>query len=183
MYSTNNKGKSAAAERFIKTLKNKTYKCMTSISKNVYIDKLDDIVKKYNNTYHTTIKMKPADVKDNPYINSKKEVNDKNSKFEVGDHVRISKYENIFTKGCMPNWSEEIFIIKKIKNTVPWTYVINDLNGKDIIGTFYENELQKTDQKQFRIEKVLKKEGDKLYVKWKGYNNSFNSWIDKKDIV
>ena len=83
----------------------------------------------------------------------------------------------------MPNWSEEIFIIKKIKNTVPWTYVINDLNDKDIIGTFYENELQKTDQKQFRIEKVLKKEGDKLYVKWKGYNNSFNSWIDKKDIV
>ena len=80
----------------------------------------------------------------------------------------------------MPNWSEEIFIIKKIKNTVLWTYVINDLNGEEIIGTFYENELQKTDQKEFRIEKVLKKKGDKLYVKWRGYDNSFNSWIDKK---
>ena len=83
----------------------------------------------------------------------------------------------------MPNWWEEIFIIKKIKNTVLWTYVINDLNGEEIICTFYKNELQKTDQKEFRIEKVLKKKGDKLYVKWKVYDNSFNTWIDKKDIV
>ena len=183
MYSTNNEGKSVIAERFIRTLKNKIYKYMTSVSKNVYIDKLDDIVDEYNNTYHRTIKMKPVDVKDNTYIDFKKEVNDKNPKFKVGDHVRISKYKNIFAKGYMPNWSEEIFIIKKIKNTVPWTYVINDLNGEEIIGTFYENELQKTNQKEFRIEKVLKKKGDKLYVKWKGYNNSFNSWIDKKDII
>ena len=144
MYSTNNKGKSVVAERFIRTLKNKIYKCMTSISKNVYIDKLDDIVQKYNNTY-TSIKMKPVDVKHNTYIDFKKEVNDKNPKFKVGDHVRISKYKNIFTKGYMPNLSEEIFIIKKIKNTVLWTYVSNDLNGEEIIGTFYENELQKTD--------------------------------------
>ena len=147
MYSTHNKGKSVIAERFIRTLKNKIYKYMTSISKNVYIDKLDDIVKKCNNTYHTSIKIKPVDLKDNTYIDFKKEVNDKNPKFKVGDHVRISKYKNIFAKGYMPNWSEEIFIIKKIKNTVPWTYVINDLNDEEIIGTFYENELQKTDQK------------------------------------
>ena len=83
----------------------------------------------------------------------------------------------------MPNWSDEIFIIKKIKNTAPWTYVINDYNGEEIIGTFQETQLQKTDQNEFRIEKVLKKKGDKLYVKWKGYDNSFYSWIDKKDIV
>ena len=83
----------------------------------------------------------------------------------------------------MPNWSEEVFIISEIKNTVPWTYVINDINGKKIIGIFCEKELQKNDQKEFRIEKVLKRKGDKLYVKWKGYDNSFNSWIDKKDIV
>ena len=183
MYSTNNEGKSVIAERFIRTLKNKIYKYMTSISKNVYTDKLDDIVRKYNSTYHTSIKMSPVDVKDNTYINFKKEVNDKDPKFKVGDPVRISKYKNIFAKGYMLNWSEEIFIIKKIKNTVPWTYIINDLNGEEIIGTFYENELQKTDQKEFRIEKVLKKKGDKLYVKWKGYDNSFNGWIDKKDIV
>ena len=113
MYSTNDKGKSVVAERFIRTIKNKIYKYMTSISKNVFIDKLDDIVKKYN-TYHTLIKMKPVDVKDNTYIDFKKEVNNKNPKFKVGDHVRISKYKNIFSKGYMPNWSKEIFIIKKI---------------------------------------------------------------------
>ena len=79
--------------------------------------------------------------------------------------------------------SEETFVIKKVKNTVLWTYVINDLNGEEIIETFYEKELQKTNQKEFRIEKVIKRKGDKLYVKWKGYDNSFNSWIDKKDLV
>ena len=99
MYSTNNEGKSVIAERFIRTLKNKIYKYMTSISKNVYIDKLDDIVDEYNNTYHRTIKMKPVDVKDNTYIDFFEKVNDKDSKFEVGDHVRISKYKNIFAKG------------------------------------------------------------------------------------
>ena len=153
MYSTNNEGKSVTAERFIRTLKNKIYKYMTSISKNVYIDKLDDIAKKYNNAYHTSIKMKPVDIKDNTYIGFFKKVSDKNHKFRVGDHVRISKYKNIFAKGYIPNWSEEIFIIKKIKNTVPWTYVLNDHNGEEIIGTFYENELQKTNQKEFKIEK------------------------------
>ena len=156
---------------------------MTSISKNMSIDLLDDIVDEYNNTYHRSIKMKPIDVKNNTYIDFKKESNDKNPKFKVGDHVRISKYKNIFPKGYMPNWSEEIFVISKMKNTIPWTYVLNDLNGEEIIGTFYENELQKNNKKEFRIEKVLKKKGDKLYVKWKGYDSSFNSWIDKKDIV
>ena len=127
--------------------------------------------------------MKPIDIKDNTYIDSEKEINDKDPKFKIGDHVRISKYKNIFAKGYIPNWSEEIFIISKIKNTVPWAYVINDLNGEQIIGTFYEKELQKTNRKKFGIEKVLQKNGHKLYVKWKGYDNSFNSWIDKKDLV
>ena len=92
---------------------------MTEISKNVYIDKLDDIVDKYSNTYHRTIEMKPVDVKDNTYINFEKEINNKDPKFKVGDYVRISKYKNIFAKGYMPNWSEEIFIITKLKKTVP----------------------------------------------------------------
>ena len=129
IYSIHNKGKSVVAEKFIKTLKDKIYKCMTSVSKNVYIDKLDYIVDEYNNTYHRTIEMKPVDIKDNTYINFEKEVNNKNPKFKVGDYVRISKYKNIFAKGYMPNWSEEVFISSKIKNTVPWTYIINDLNG------------------------------------------------------
>ena len=83
----------------------------------------------------------------------------------------------------MLNWSKEIFVIKKVKNTVPWTYIINDLNGDEIIGTFYEKEIQKTKQNEFRMEKVIEKKGDKLDVKWKGYDNSFNSWIHKKDII
>ena len=149
----------------------------------MYIDKLDDIVRNYNNAYHTSIKMKPIDVKDNTNIDFKKENNDKDPKFKVGDHVRISKCKNIFAKGYVPNWSEEIFVISKIKNTVPWTYVLNDLNGEEIIGTFYEKELQASKQREFRVEKVIKRKGDKIYVKWNGYDNSFNSWIDKKDIV
>ena len=116
---------------------------MTSISKNVYIDKLDDIVHKYNNKKHRTIKMKPTDVK-----GFGKEVNDNDPKFKVSDHVKISNYKNIFAKGYTPNWSEEVFVIKEIKNTVPWTYVINDLNNKQISGTFYEKELQKIDQQK-----------------------------------
>ena len=184
MYSTHNEGKSVVAERFIRTLKSRIYKYMSSISKNVYIDKLDDIVDEYNNTYHTTIKMKDnKDIKDNTYINADKEINNKDPKFKVGDHVRISKYKTIFAKGYMPNWSEEVFVIKKVKNTVPWTYVINDLNGEEITGTFYEKELKKTNQEEFRIEKVIRRKGDKLYVIWKGYNNSFNSWIDKASLV
>ena len=167
MYSTHNKGKSVAAERFIRTLKIKIYKDIISISKNVYIDKLDDIVHEYNNAYHTTIKMKSIDVKDNTYINTDKETNDKDPKFKVADRVRISKYKNIFAKGYTPNWFEEVFVIKKVKNAVSWTYVINDLSGEEIMGTFYEKELQKTNQKEFRIEKVIKRKGDKIYVKWK----------------
>ena len=132
--------------------------------------------------------MKPVDVKDNAYIDSmelhsNKQVNEKDPKFKVGDDVRISKYKNIFAKGYTPNWSKEIPVIKKVKNKVPWTYIINDLNGEKIIGTFYEKKLQKTNQKEFRIEKVIKRKGDKLYVKWKGYDSLFNSWIDKKDLI
>ena len=119
--------------------------------------------------------MKPVDVKDNTYVDSKKEVNDKDPKFKAGDHVRISKYKNIFAKGYTPNWSKEVFVVCKIKNTVPCTYVINDLNGEEIIGTFHEKELQKTNQKGFRIEKDIKRKRNKLYVTWKGYDNSCNS--------
>ena len=154
---------------------------MTDISKNFYFGMLDDIVNKYNNTVHKTIKMKPIDVTGDSYAEYNEDFNKKDPKFKVGDHVRISKYKNIFAKGYTPNWSEEVFVISKIKNTVPWTYLINDLNGEEITGSFYEKELQKTNEKEFRIEKVLKRKCNKLYVKWKEYDNRFNSWIDKKD--
>ena len=127
--------------------------------------------------------MKPTDVKDDTYINTDKEINNKDPKFKVGDHVRISKHKNIFAKGYTPNWFEEISFIKKVKNTAPWTYVINDLNGEEITGTFYEKELQKANQEEFRIEKVIKRKDDKIYVKWKGSDNSFNSWIDKTSLI
>ena len=116
-------------------------------------------------------------------LNTMKILIKKDPKFKVVDQVRISKYKNIFVKGYAPNWSEDIFVVSEFKNTVPWTYVVNDLNGEEITGSFYEKELQKTSQEKFRIEKVLKRKGDKLYVKWKGYDNSFNSWINKKDLV
>ena len=118
MYSTYNEGKFVVAQRFIRIWKNKVHKYMTSISRNVYSDKLDDIVHKYNNTYHSTIKMKPVDVKSSTYINSSKEINYKDPKLKIGDIVWISKYKNIFPKGYVPNWSEEFFVITKIKNTV-----------------------------------------------------------------
>ena len=157
MYSTFNEGKSVVAERFVRTLKNKIFKHMTAISKNVYFDVLNDIVNKYNNTIHKTIKIKPFDVKDDSFAQCNEDFNKKDPKFKVGDHVRISKYKNIFDKGYVPNWSEEVFIVNKIKNTVPWTYTMSDLNGEQIIGSFDEKELQKTNQKEFRTEKVLEK--------------------------
>ena len=143
MYSTYNEGKSVVAERFIRTLKNKLYKHMTATGKNVYYDVLDDVVNKYINTKHSTIKMKPTDVKNNNrvYID---EHNEKDSRFKVGDSVRISKFKNIFVKGYTPNWSKEIFIVNKINDTVPYTYNIKDLNDEEIMGSFYDRELQKT---------------------------------------
>ena len=138
MYLTRNEEKSVVAERFIRTLKTKIYKHMTAVSKNVYIDKLSDAVNEYNNAYHRTIKMKPVDVKDNTYIDFRKEFHDKNPKFKVGDHVITSKHKNIFAKDYTPYCSEEVFLIKKVKNTVPWAYVISDLNGEKTVGTFYE---------------------------------------------
>ena len=119
MYSTHNEGKSVVAERYISTLKTKIYKYMTSVSKNVYIDKLDDIVGEYNNTCHRKIKMKPVDVKDNTYIDFKKDVNGKDPKFKVGDLVRVSKYKNLLAKGYTSNWSEEIFLLL-VKLKIPF---------------------------------------------------------------
>ena len=170
MYSTYNEGKSVV-------------KYMTAISKNVYFDVLDDIGNKYNNTVHRTIKMKPVDFTDASYAECNEDFNIKDPKLKVSDHVRISKYKTIFAKGYPPNWSQEFFVVRKIKNTVPWTYVVSDLNGEQTTGSFYEKELQKANQEKFRIETVLKRKGVKLYVKWKGYDSRFDSWINKKDLI
>ena len=131
MYSTCNDGKSVVAERFIRTLKNKLYKHMTATGKNVHYDVLDDVVNKYNNTKHSTLKMKPIDVNIDEH-------NEKDSKFKVGDRVTISKFKNIFAKGYTPNWSSEIFIVDKINDKVPYTYNLKDLNDEELIGSFYD---------------------------------------------
>ena len=130
MYSTYNEGKSVVAERFIRTLKNKLYKHMTATGKNVYYDVLDDVVDKYSNGKHSTIKMKPIDVEDNNKIVYIDEYNEKDSRLKVGDRVRISKFENIFAKGYTPNLSTEVFIVDKINDTVPYTYNLKDLNNE-----------------------------------------------------
>ena len=144
MYSTYNERKSVVVERFIRTLKNKLYKHMTATGKNAYYDVLDDVVNEYNNTKHNNIKMKPKDIKNDNnrvYID---EHYKKSARYNVSGRVRISKFKNIFAKGYTPNWSTEIFVINKINDTVPYTYNLKDLNGEEIIGSFYDRELQKT---------------------------------------
>ena len=179
MYSTYNEGKPVVSDRFIRTLKNKH---MIAISKNVYFDVLDDILNKYNNTVYKTIKMKPV-VTDDCYAEYNENFNKKDLKCKVGVHVGISKYKNVFAKGYAPNWPGEVFVVSGIQNTVPWIYIVIDLNSEEITGSFHEKELQKISYEKFRIEKVLKRKGDQLYVKWKGYDNRFNSWIDKKKLT
>ena len=149
MYSTYNEGRSVVAEKFIRTLKNKNFKHITAVSKIVYFDALDDIVNKYNNTVHRTIKMKTIDVTSDSYAEYNEDSNLTKPKFKVGDHVRISKYKIIFARGNTKNWSEEVFVISKIKDTVPWTHAISDLNRGKFAGSFYEKELQKTNQNEY----------------------------------
>ena len=173
IYSTNNEGKNVFAERFIRTLKTGIYRYMTSVSKNVCIDKFDNIVNKYNNTYHSTIKTKPVDVKWSTYINLNKENKKEDPKLKVGGHVRKSNMKVFFLKITLPINLKKFSWFKKLKILCP--HVITDLNGEEISGSPNEKELPKANQKKFRAEKVIKKKGDKLYVKWKGYDNFFNS--------
>ena len=130
---------------------------MTWISKNMYIDKLDDIVNKYNNTYRSTINMKFVDVNSSTYIDFDKEDNKEYPKFKIGDDVRIWNYKNFFANAHVSNWSEDVFVIKNVKNTVPRTYVISDLNGGEIVATFYEKDLQKTNQKELKRNSIHEK--------------------------
>ena len=146
----------------------------------MYIDKLDDIVDKYNNKYHRTIKMKPIDVKASTYIDFDIENNHKGPKLKVGDHVRIWKYKNIFAQDHTPNWSEEFFIFKKVRNSIPWAHVIHDLNREKFIATFHEKKYKR--QIKPSLEKKNYKKGGKLYVKRKSYDDMIDSWVDKNSI-
>ena len=191
LYSTENEEKSSVVERWIRTMKEKMWKCFTDNNTSVYVDILPDLVEDYNNTRHSSIKMTPVEASKkkneltvwrNLYPN-RLDIIDINPKFSIGDKVRISKQKKTFEKGYTTRWTEEVFTITKINRTSPITYKIADLNGEEIDGSFYEPELQKTSQQLFRIEKVIEKGKNKSLVKWKGYSDDFNSWVDNKDIV
>ena len=189
MYSTENEEKSSVCERWNRTIKRNMWKYFTANNTNEYIDILSALVNKYNNTYHRSIKTTPSKaVNPENYTHVFKalygDMNKlaKNPKFKVGDQVRIIKKKRTFEKGFTPNWTEELFIVTKVKDTKPPTYEIKDLSGEPIKGTFYEPELQKSKQTVFRIEKVLKRRTNRngqkeLFVKWKGYDTRFNSWV------
>ena len=191
LYSTENEEKSSVVERWIRTMKEKMWKYFSANSTNVYIDVLPDLVREYNNTRHSSIKMTP--VKASKKENERRvwtnlypehvEVYDIKPKFSVGDKVRRSKKKKTFEKGYTTRWTEEIFTIVEVKRMSPLTYKIADLNREEITGTFYEPKLQKTSQELFRIEKVIKRGKKKSLVKWKGYPDDFNAWVDNKDIV
>ena len=190
LYSTNNSEiKSSVVERFNRTFKNMMYKKFTENNNTIFYNILDELVNNYNNKYHSTIKMSP--IEGSKKINEKKikniynfEKTKKPGKFKIGDRVRLSLEKNIFEKSYETNWTEEIFVIYDIKySNVPY-YYLKDLNGEKLQGTFYQEELQKTKQDDlYTIEKILKTNKDKIYVKWRGYDNSFNSWINKNTVT
>ena len=190
LYSTENEEKSSVIERWNRTMKEKMFKYFSANSTRKYTDIIDDLVNRYNNTKHSTIKMTPieASLKKNEnkvrrYLYDLEPAHRKQPKFSVGDRVRITKKKKTFEKGYTPRWTEEVFTVSKIQYTDPVTYKISDYNGEEIQGTFYEQELQKTTQNIFRIEKIIRKRGCKSLVKWLGYPDSFNSWIDNKDLI
>ena len=194
LYSTENEEKASVVERWNRTIKTKMWKYFTANNTKKYIDILDDLIDKYNSTKHRSIGCTPLvarqpaayeQVFKNLY-QKKNEERIEEPKFQVGDQIRISKKKKTFEKGFTPNWTEELFTIADIKTTKPPTYTIQDLRGEPVRGTFYQQELQKSKQKEFRIDKVVKqriRNGVKeAYVKWKGYNEDFNSWVPLTDL-
>ena len=194
LYHTQNEEKSSVVERWNRTIKNKMWKMFSANNNTVYWDKLDKLVDDYNNRKHSSIKMSPTE--------ASKEGNEKQvftnlyedeiflkpekPKFSIGDKVRISKYKRrVFDKGYTPNWTEEVFVVDKANSRKPVTYNVVDLLGEKVEGSFYEKELQKAKQQTFRIEKVVKRDNKKkkALVKWKGYSDKFNSWVNFKDLV
>jgi len=188
LYSTENEEKSCVVERWNRTMKERMFKYFTANNTRRYVDVLDEMVNKYNNTRHSSIKMTPfeASKKQNEKLvwsNLNGTHHQIKPKFAVGDRVRITKKKGIFDKGYTPRWTEEVFTVSQVQYTDPPTYRITDSNGEEIQGTFYEQELQKTSQELFRIEKVIRTRGNKSLVKWLGYSSAFNSWVDNESLL
>ena len=193
-YSTYGEHKSVVVERFNRTLKEIMWKRFTAENTRNWIDMLDKLLHDYNNRFHSTIGMTPveASLKENEMIvleninNKTRNVPKAKAKFKVGDKVRISRIKAIFEKGYLPNWSEELYVVDKVQKTTPVTYVVKDLLGETIKGSFYTEELQKTSQEEFRVEKVIRKKKidgvEHALVKWSGYSDKFNQWIPTSDL-
>ena len=192
MYSTENEEKSSVVERWNRTIKSKMWKQFTIQGNTMYLDMLPKILKQYNNTKHSSIKMTPTEASNKKNegtvyfdLYGDMEISKQKPKFKIGDKVRISKHKrNVFDKGYTPNWTEEVFTIDKIQYTNPITYKIKDLNDETMEGSFYEPELLKAKQDVFRIDNVIRRDYKKkqALVKWKGYSDDFNSWIPIKDL-
>lgn len=194
-YSTYSTKKAAIVERFNRTLKRKMWMQFSLQGSHRWLKILPNLVDEYNNTKHRTIKMKPVEVckgDDQRLLNTaynrkvivpfnKKK---KTPKFKEDDWVRISKYKNAFEKGYEPNWTTEVFQISRVQQTHPITYLLKDHTGEHISGAFYEYELLKTKHPDiFLVEKIIKKSGNRVYVKWLGFDSKFNSWINSKDLL
>lgn len=188
-YSTCSRMKASIIERFNRTLKGMMWKEFSLNGSYRWLNIYKDLIDSYNRKVHRTIKMAPINVNSS---NEKKLLNTvyshlkiyKVSKFNVGDYVRISKYKHIFEKGYTPNWTTEIFKIKTVKNTYPTTYTLEDYLGNPIKGGFYDEELSKTKfPNTYLVEKILKTKGEKAFVKWLGFPNQHNSWINKSEIL
>lgn len=181
--------KATVVERFNRTLKENMWKRFSLKGSYEFASFLQSLIDRYNDTIHRTISMKPKDVTKK----NEKEVFNRvyrhikavgKSRFNVGDKVRISKYKKLFEKGYTPNWTTEIFTIKKKQITDPVTYILKDYRGEEVTGGFYEKELQKVKyDDMYLIQKVLKTDKNKIYVKWLGFDNSHNSWINKSKVV
>lgn len=193
MYSTENEGKAVVVERFNRTLKSKMWKYFSANSTYKYTDILQKLIQQYNNTKHRSVKMTPVEasrkgnkeqVYSNLYHDLRRE-GQRNSKYQIGDRVRLIKQKRHFEKGYTPNWTEEVFLISEIMPTNPLTYAVEDLEGDRINGTFYEQELSPTSIEVFRIEKIIRKDKKKrrALVKWKGYSEKFNSWVSLDELV
>lgn len=191
-YSTYSAKKASIVERFNRTLKTMMWRRFTEQGHYRWLSLLKELVNEYNGKVHRTIGLRPVDVTSknegevryNIMAAVRRRPKANTDRFSVGDKVRISKYKKTFDKGYLPNWTNEVFEIERVQPTIPVTYLLKDGRGESLKGGFYAQELSKTRYGDvFLVEKVLRKKGDRLFVRWLGYDKSHDSWIDKKDLI